>query len=141
MKPHPSEHKLQVALMDYLAIAGRRDLHWFAIPNGEKRHIAVASRLKAEGVRSGSPDICFMLENGKVAWLEMKAHKGQLSPNQKAFRDMAGRLGHQWGMARNIDEAIVLLSDWGVMRSAFKRTEAFHEAAQFHTSLMSVANG
>ena len=29
----------------------------FAIPNGGKRHIGTARKLKAEGVRSGVPDI------------------------------------------------------------------------------------
>ena len=70
------EHKIQSALMDYLVLAGRRDLHWFAIPNGEHRHIRAAMRLKAEGVRRGVPDLCFMLPQGRVAWLEMKAPNG-----------------------------------------------------------------
>ena len=125
MKRQPTEHKLQVALMDYLRIAGRRDLHWFAVPNGGHRHIAEASRLKAEGVRSGTPDLCFMLEGGKVAWLEMKTAKGTLGPAQKAFRDLAQRLGHQWGLARSVDEAIVLLTQWGVLRSAYQRDNNF----------------
>lgn len=121
---HP-EHKIQVQLMDYLAVAGRRDLHWFAIPNGEKRHISVASRLKAEGVRKGSPDLVFMLPEGRVGWLEMKAAKGTLSPDQKAFRDKAESLGHLWAMARSVDEAIVTLSKWGVLRSAYRRDNHF----------------
>jgi hypothetical protein len=125
MKRQPTEHKLQVALLDYLRIAGRRDLHWFAVPNGGHRHIAEASRLKAEGVRSGTPDLCFMLEGGKVAWLEMKTAKGTLGPAQKAFRDLAQRLGHQWGLARSVDEAIVLLTQWGVLRSAYQRDNNF----------------
>jgi hypothetical protein len=139
MKRQPTEHKLQVALMDYLRIAGRRDLHWFAVPNGGHRHIAEASRLKAEGVRSGTPDLCFMLEGGKVAWLEMKTAKGTLGPAQKAFRDLAQRLGHQWGLARSVDEAIVLLTQWGVLRSAYQRGEAYQEAAKTHTSMMGVS--
>lgn len=139
MKRQPTEHKLQVALLDYLRIAGRRDLHWFAVPNGGHRHIAEASRLKAEGVRSGTPDLCFMLEGGKVAWLEMKTARGTLSPAQKAFRDLAQRLGHQWGLARSVDEAIVLLTQWGVLRSAYQRGEAYQEAAKIHTSMMGVS--
>lgn len=135
MKRSSTEHKLQVALMDYLALGGRKDLHWFAIPNGGFRHIRVASALKAEGVRAGTPDICFMLPEGKVAWLEMKAAKGRLSPDQKRFRDVALSLGHHWAMANNIDEAIRIVSAWGVMRSAYARTEAFHEAAKIHLTL------
>ena len=112
----PSEHKLQVSLIAYLSIAGRKDLHWFAVPNGGHRHIAQASRLKAEGVKAGIPDLCFMLDEGRTAWLEMKTEKGSLGVNQRAFRDMAFRLGHKWGMARSLDEAIVLLREWNVLR-------------------------
>lgn len=136
MRRQATEHKLQVALMDYLRIAGRPDLHWFAVPNGGHRHIAEANRLKAEGVRSGTPDLCFMLPDGKVAWLEMKTAKGTLGPAQKAFRDIARRLGHHWGMAKSIDDAIVHLREWGVLRSSHQNREAFHEAAKIHISLM-----
>lgn len=124
-KTGQSEHKLQVSLMDYLAIAGRKDLHWFAVPNGGHRHINQAQKLKAEGVRSGTPDLCFMLDEGKVAWLEMKTMKGRLGPAQEAFRDLAKRLGHKWGLARSLDEAIVLLTEWQVLRSVYNRDQNF----------------
>lgn len=117
MRQQP-EHKLQVALMDYLRFAGRKDLHWFAVPNGGYRSKATGAKLKAEGVRSGTPDICIMLEAGKVAWLEMKASKGSLGINQKAFKEMAERLGHHWAVAKSLDEAIVHLKAWGVLKNS-----------------------
>jgi hypothetical protein len=43
-----------VALLDYLAIAARPEIYYFAIPNQSNRHIANAARMKAEGVRAGS---------------------------------------------------------------------------------------
>lgn len=121
----PSEHKIQVALMDYLAIAGRRDLHWFAIPNGGHRHIRQASKLKAEGVRRGTPDLCFMLPEGRVGWLEMKTTKGRLSSEQKSFCAIAQQLGHLWAMATSVDDAIRVLTEWQVLRSAYRRTTSF----------------
>lgn len=124
-KPARPEHKIQSALMDYLVLAGRRDLHWFAIPNGEHRHIRAAMRLKAEGVRRGVADLCFMLPQGRVAWLEMKAPSGRLSPDQKAFRDLAKALDHLWDVASSVDEAIVVLSRWGVLKSAYRRDTNF----------------
>lgn len=134
----PSEHKLQTALVDYLAIAARPELHWFAIPNGEKRHIRVAQRLKNEGVRRGSPDLCFMLPGGKVGWLEMKASKGSLSEHQKAFRDKACALGHAWAMARTIDEALAFLTSIDALKPAYQRGEAFRKAAEIHLTLARV---
>lgn len=121
--------------MDYLNLGGRKDLYWFAIPNGGFRHIRVATALKAEGVRAGTPDLCFLLPEGRVAWLEMKAAKGHLSPDQKQFRDKALSLNHHWAVANDVDEAIRIISSWGVLRSAYARTEAFHEAAKIHLNL------
>lgn len=118
--PKPSEHKLQVQLMDYLAFAGRADLHWFAIPNGEKRHVRVAVRLKAEGVRRGTPDLCFMLEGGRVGWLEMKAAKGRVTEDQLVFGNIAHRLGHLWAVAYSIDEALKTLTQWNVLKPAYR---------------------
>lgn len=134
--PHPSEHKIQVALLDYLMFAGRKDLYWFAIPNQSNRHIQNAAKMKAEGVRSGIPDLCFLLEQGRVAWLEMKTQVGRLSDTQKAFRDRALALGHYWAMARSVDEAIPHLTEWGVLKSAYQRGDAFRQAAAIHPSLV-----
>jgi len=131
--PHPSEHKIQTALMDYLMFAGRKDLFWFAIPNQSNRHIHNAAKMKAEGVRSGIPDLCFMLDQGRVAWLEMKTQIGRLSDTQKAFRDRAQALGHHWAMARSVDEAIPHLTAWGVLKSAYKRGPSFFSTDHLET--------
>lgn len=134
-KPAPSEHQLQTALADYLMLAARPELHWFAIPNGEKRHIRVAQRLKNEGVRRGSPDLCFLLPGGKVGWLEMKASKGSLSEHQKSFRDKAQALGHAWAVAKNIDEALEFLTAIDALKPAYQRGDAFRQAAEIHLTL------
>lgn len=123
--PGPSEHKIQVALLDYLQIAGRRELYWFAIPNQSNRHIHNAAKMKAEGVRSGAPDLVFMLPEGRVAWLEMKTAIGRLSDTQKAFRDRALALGHFWALARSVDDAIPHLTKWGVLKNAYNRGPNF----------------
>lgn len=116
------EHKIQVALCDYLAFAAKPDIHYFAIPNQSNRHIANAARMKAEGVRAGSPDMCFLLPGGRVGWLEMKAPNGSLSPEQKLFRGRAQNLDHYWAMARSVDEALVALTQWGVLKKAYEVT-------------------
>lgn len=122
MKLTPSEHKLQVTLFDYLKIALRPELEARAVPNGEKRHISVASRLKAEGVRRGTPDIFICLPEGRIAWLEMKAAKGSLSPEQKAFRDKVLALGHFWAVAKTVDEALEHLTKWNALKPAYRKT-------------------
>lgn len=49
----------------------------FAIPNGGERNKIVASRLKAEGVKSGVPDICLPVPNGSYhsMYIELKKPK------------------------------------------------------------------
>jgi hypothetical protein len=116
----PSEHKIQTALMDYLAIVAKPEIFYFAIPNQSNRHIFSASKMKAEGVRSGVADLCFMLPAGRVGWLEMKTQSGTLSATQKVFRDRALALGHFWAMARSVDEALPVLTEWGVLKDAYR---------------------
>jgi hypothetical protein len=110
------EHKIQVALFDYLAAAAKPDVYYFAIPNQSNRHINNAVKMKAEGVRSGIADVCVMLPGGRACWLEMKAPGGSLSPDQKVFRLRCERLGHGWAVARSVDEAIPHLKAWGAVR-------------------------
>lgn len=64
----------------------------FAIPNGGERHIAVAAKLRAEGVKRGVPDIMLPLRNSTHCglFIEMKQggkRKGQVSQYQREFID------------------------------------------------------
>lgn len=57
----------------------------FAIPNGGQRHVLVAAKLKAEGVKAGSPDICLPVPRGGFHgfWGEMKAGRNGLTTRQQ----------------------------------------------------------
>ena len=114
----PSEHSLQSRLLDILSYAARPEIYYFAIPNQSNRHINNAVKMKSEGVRSGIPDLCLMfpIEEGAVAWLEMKARTGSLSVAQMGFRAICGRLGHRWAMARSVEEALDVLRGWSVLK-------------------------
>ena len=58
----------------------------FAIPNGGHRNVVVASKLKAEGVRPGIPDLCFPEGRGGYfgLWIEMKVKPNRPSTEQLA---------------------------------------------------------
>lgn len=72
------------------------DLLIFSIPNGEKRNISVAKRIKASGGVSGIPDLCICLPGGLIIWIEMKRIKGGvLSENQKKIHAILWSLGHE----------------------------------------------
>jgi hypothetical protein len=121
----PSEHRIQATLVDYLHYAARPDVYYFAIPNQSNRHISNAVKMKAEGVRSGIADMCFMFPQGRVAWLEMKKPGGSLSATQKQFREVCQSLGHQWGTAKSVEEALDLLTEWDALKPAYRRNKSF----------------
>lgn len=135
VRPAPSEHRIQAALMDYLAFAARPDCYYFAIPNQSNRHIANAVKMKAEGVRSGVADLCFLLPDGAVAWLELKKIGGRISDSQKKFRDICTQLRHSYAVAYSIDEALSFLTAVNVLKPAYQRGDAFRQAAEIHVTL------
>jgi hypothetical protein len=110
------EHDIQVALINHLRLLLRPEIVSFAIPNGGHRHIGVARRMKAEGVLAGMPDLGFAVEDGRVHWLEMKAPGGTISTNQSNVSDQLTRLGHNWAVARSVEEALEHLTVWKVLR-------------------------
>lgn len=91
----------------------------FAVPNGGARHKATASRLKAEGVRAGVPDVCLPVpKNGLGAlYIELKrpgvpgTPRGALRPAQRewiAALQLAGNaamVAYGWDEARMMIEA------------------------------------
>jgi hypothetical protein len=85
-----SEHAHQCAVMTWsrLALKQRPELDYLvAIPNGGARHIAVARKLKAEGVKKGFPDLQLNLPRGGFAglFIELKSLTGRTSPEQKEW--------------------------------------------------------
>jgi len=110
-----SEHQLQASLCAYLKVAAKPGIFWTAIGNGGRRSIGVAMKLKREGVQRGTPDLLFVLPEGRTAFLEMKIKGGKLSPEQKAVRDQFRALGHNWAVAKSFDEACDFLRSVGVL--------------------------
>jgi len=59
----------------------------FHIPNGGKRNIREAARLKKQGVRSGVSDLILLIPKGifHSLCIEMKSESGKLTDNQKEW--------------------------------------------------------
>ena len=88
-KLYPSEHVEQVHFVQWLTI---RKLRFNATPNGEKRAISTAKRLKAEGVSAGYPDIN-VYTSSKMLCIELKKQKGgSVSPKQKEWLEALNSL-------------------------------------------------
>ena len=91
LKISPSEHSEQVGFINWFR-SQYPEILIFAIPNGEKRSISVAKRLKMEGVVRGIPDLFIPAWN---LWIEMKrVSGGRLSTDQKQMISYLENIGH-----------------------------------------------
>ena len=95
-----SEHDDQVAVFEWAAWNTPRlpELAlMFHPPNGGKRHIVTATRLKAEGEQPGVPDIWLPVArlgyHGLV--IELKTERGRLSTEQKWWLDALRAQGYR----------------------------------------------
>jgi len=105
----PTEHAEQVGFVQWFRARFPRVLI-FAIPNGEKRSISVAKRLKAEGVVRGVPDLFIPEWN---LWVEMKRAKGgRLSPEQKEMITYLEIIGHQTIVGNGAEDASKQVLEW-----------------------------
>lgn len=95
-----TEHDEQAALFEWAELAAIRDGRLsllFAIPNGGHRHISVAVKLKAEGVKRGVPDICLPVPNEHYygLWIELKAEKGKPTLEQNQWITALNEQGYR----------------------------------------------
>ena len=111
-RPRQLEHNIQCAV---ITACRKLELKYpelkalIAIPNGGARHIAVARKLKAEGVRAGVPDLFLPLPiRGHCAglWIEMKSPDGKLSLNQKDFMELMQWAGFRAIVCYSAQEAV-----------------------------------
>jgi hypothetical protein len=110
------EHALQVSILLYLSLHGKRDVFAFSIPNAGKRSMRQATKMKREGLLSGVADLCVMMSNGRTGWLECKTMKGRQSMAQLEFEENCRRLSHNYELCRDLPDAIDALRSWGALR-------------------------
>lgn len=91
------------------------EIRWLHhIPNGGARHIAVASKLKLEGVESGVFDLFLPVSRFSKhgLYIEMKFGNNKLSKNQKEFKAFVIKQGYATGEAWTATEAINILKKY-----------------------------
>lgn len=77
-------------------------------PRGTRRQAILVGM----GVHAGFADLIVLCE-GRVLFLELKAPKGRLRPEQQAFRDAVLAQGFGWALVRSLDDALGALADHG----------------------------
>jgi hypothetical protein len=112
------ERAIQCAIVKALRkYAKPTQCFWYAIPNGGKRDVITAARLKAEGVVPGTPDMGFVLPFGQAGFIEFKADNGRQSESQTQVETTITHLGARYEVAHSVDEAWAILAAWGVLPS------------------------
>ena len=105
-----TEHQTQVKLVQWCKQNTDEHLELdllFAIPNGGQRHIAVASKLKLEGVKAGVPDLFLPVSRKKYhgLFIEMKNEKGRLSSVQQDWRQKLIEQNYEYVVCKSCAQA------------------------------------
>ena len=106
----PSEHAEQKALFQWVELQYGKypELKLlYAIPNGGKRHVVTAMKMKAEGVRPGVPDIHLPVPRNGFSglWIEMKRKGSKPTPAQMDWATALSFYGHKWRLCYSWREA------------------------------------
>lgn len=110
-----SESTEQQALFQWAEIASKKTPEMkllFAIPNGGKRPISTAKRMKAEGQKSGVPDICLPVPCGEFhgLYIEMKVNKNKPSANQIWWIEQLQKQGYRVDVCYSWGEAVKVIT-------------------------------
>jgi hypothetical protein len=118
------EHKLQVAVRQYLLVALPPTVEWTSSLAGAYLSPSQRMKAKAGGLRHGFPDLMFILPDRTVRFLELKTDTGRLSDDQR--RVLSRLHPDHWAVVRSVDEAATALTRWGVRLRAhpFHRVNA-----------------
>lgn len=114
--PVPSEHQSQCAFFERVALDHRtRDLPIFAIPNGGKRHVVTAMKMKREGVMAGVPDIFVAVARPPLCnchglFIEMKKEGEKRTPVQELWGARLTRREYKVEVCFSADEAWSVLT-------------------------------
>lgn len=106
------EDRLQIQVKQHLSICLPPSILWTSSLAGVKLTMRTAVKAKAMGLQRGWPDLQFLFPGGQVRFIELKAGKGRLSPEQEDFQARTERHG-VWALCRSVEEVDVQLRAWG----------------------------
>lgn len=116
--PVPTESNEQQTLFEW---ARRMQGKWpelallYHIPNEGKRSARTGARLKAEGLKSGVPDICLPVPKGEYhgLYIELKRRKNaRVTTEQLEWVERLAAQGYVAAVCRGCDEAISLITNY-----------------------------
>ncbi len=116
--PIPTESEEQRAVMEWAEAASGR---WpelrllYHVPNEGQRSMATGGRLRAEGLKSGVPDLCLPSAHGQYhgLYIEMKRTQGsKTTPEQTEWLEALEVEGYKTALCRGADAAIEIITDY-----------------------------
>jgi hypothetical protein len=111
------EDDLQRTVCQYLDILMQQGrILYFAVPNGGKRSIVEAARMKRMGTKPGVPDLILIPKVGPVCAIELKSADGTLSLAQKQWTRTLPDFGCPVAVCRSLEEVRQFLFETGVIR-------------------------
>lgn len=111
------EHELQVAVVTRtLVMAGTHPeiLLMHAIPNGDFRGWGVGTKLKAEGVIPGIPDLCMPVARGGYHgfYLELKRSGGKVRDEQWEIMEALHAQGYFVRVTNHLQTALEIIENY-----------------------------
>ena len=76
---------------------------FFSVPNEGKRNPANASKMLAEGLLAGIPDLILLTE-ATIVLFELKTAKGTIKPKQKLIHKNLRAIGYEVHIIRTFEE-------------------------------------
>lgn len=116
--PIPTESEEQMTLMSWASLASgaHPELRLlYHVPNGGSRGKAEAGRFRAEGVKSGVPDLCLPVARGEWhgLYIELKRTKGgHVSPEQERWISALREQGYAALVARGWEQAREIITEY-----------------------------
>jgi hypothetical protein len=107
------EHQLQVSCIKWFRLQYRGRLI-YAIPNGSKRNIVTATKLKAEGVTKGIPDIHIPIANRFYhgLYIEMKIKPNSPTTSQKEMMNQLHTNGYKCSVCYSLEDFMSVVNEY-----------------------------
>ncbi len=97
----------------------------FAVPNGGKRNVKEAAKLRSEGVRAGVSDLILLCPSRDGAYhslcLEMKTERGRQTELQKAWQIEVEKQGNKYVVCRSLEEFMDAITEYLCREPKVKR--------------------
>ena len=88
----------------YVATHSLRDGYLFhGDGNGAHKGRSGGNRMKLAGAKAGWPDLVYVLESGRVVWIELKNARGVVSKAQEALHERMRAMGCEVYVVKAVD--------------------------------------